>query len=84
MRVLEFIRSPTPRRPLCWLCARLDIRDIWVAKQSRVSYTCGWNPIKAPRVDRCSFFMRAIAAENRPQRRRLLIELRLPRFVDSV
>jgi hypothetical protein len=44
----EFVRSPVPRRGLCWLCARLDIRDISVAKRPRVSYTCGWNPIRAP------------------------------------
>jgi hypothetical protein len=55
---LEFVRSPAPRRPLCWYCSRLDIRDIRVAKRPQVSYTCGWNPVRAPRVDRCQFFLR--------------------------
>ena len=34
----EFI-APRARRPLCWRCARLDIRDTWVAKRAQVSYT---------------------------------------------
>jgi hypothetical protein len=66
----EFVRSPVPRRPLCWYCSRLDIRDITVAKQPQVSYTCGWNPIRAPNVDRCQFFMREPGADDRAQRRR--------------
>jgi hypothetical protein len=53
----EFVRSPRGG-PLCWFCSRLDIRDIHVAKRPQVSYTCGWNPIRAPYVDRCAFFMR--------------------------
>ena len=60
----EFIRSPARRRPLCWYCSRLDIRDIRVAKRHEVSYTCGWNPIRAPRVDRCQFFMREPGADD--------------------
>jgi hypothetical protein len=69
LRVLEFIRSPAPRRPLCWLCARLDIREIRVAKRPQVSYTCGCNPIRAPLVDRCQFFLREPGADDRAQRR---------------
>ena len=65
----ESVRSPAPRRPLCWLCARLDIRDITVAKQPQVSYMCGWNPIRAPYVDRCAFYMREIGADDRVQPR---------------
>ena len=67
--LLQFVTSPIPRRPLCWLCARLYIRDIRVAKIPQVSYSCGWNPIRAPRVDRCAFFMREIGADDRAQRR---------------
>jgi hypothetical protein len=65
----EFIRSPVVRRPLCWRCARLDIRDIRVASRPQVSYTCGWNPIRAPRVDRCQSFLREPGADDAMQRR---------------
>ena len=65
----EFIRSPAPRRPLCWYCARLNIRDIRVAGRPEVAYTCGWNPIRAPYVDRCAFFIREPGADDREQRR---------------
>jgi hypothetical protein len=65
---LEFIRSPGPRRPLRWLCARLDIRDISVAKRPQVNYTCGWNPIRAPHVDRCAFFIREPGTDDDRQR----------------
>jgi hypothetical protein len=64
----EFVRSPVPRRPLCWLCARLDIRDIWVAKRPQVSYTCELH-IRAPNVDRCQFFRREPGADNATQSR---------------
>ena len=67
--VCEFIRSPRPRRPLYWICARLDVRDIRVAKEARVSYTCGWNPIRAPRVNRCEFFRREPGADDDLKRR---------------
>ena len=65
----EFISSPAPRRALCWLCARLDMRDISVAKHPQVAYTCGWNPIRAPYVDRCAFFMREPGTDDDRQRR---------------
>jgi hypothetical protein len=65
----EFIRSPASRRSLCWWCARLDIRDIRVAKRPQVSYTCGWNPIRALRVDRCEHFRREPGADDALQRR---------------
>jgi hypothetical protein len=51
------------------LCARLDIRDIRVTRQARVAYTCGWNPIRAPRVDRCSSLLGEIGADDRSQHR---------------
>jgi hypothetical protein len=38
--------------------ANLDVRDITVAKRVQVAYTCGWNPIRAPRVDQCQFYVR--------------------------
>ena len=61
----ELVRSPAPRRLPCWLCARLEIRDISVAKGPQVSYTCRWNPIRAPHVDRCDFFLREPGADDR-------------------
>jgi hypothetical protein len=64
----EFIRSPSPRRSLCWHCAHLDSRDIRVAKRSQVSYTCGLHR-RAPYVDRCAFFMREPGADDDRQRR---------------
>jgi hypothetical protein len=60
----ELVTSPRPRRPLCPYCARLDIRDIRVAGRPRVAYTCGWNPIRAARVDRCPFYMREPGADD--------------------
>jgi len=67
--LLELVPSPAPRRPLCWFCARLDIRDIRVAKVAQVSYTCGWNPVYAPRVDRCGFYLREPGSNDDLQRR---------------
>jgi hypothetical protein len=63
----ELGRSPAPRRSLCWYCARLDIRDIFIVKRADVSYTCGWHK-RAPRVDRCEFFQREPGADDRAQR----------------
>jgi hypothetical protein len=54
----ELVKVPCPRRPLCWQCARLDIRNIRVGGRPEVAYTCGWNPMRAPRVDRCEFYER--------------------------
>jgi hypothetical protein len=65
----ELVRSPAPRRPLCWRCARLTIRGIWVAGRPETSYSCGWNPIRAPDVDRCDFYMREIGADDDVQPR---------------
>ena len=66
--ICEFVRSPAPRRPLCWRCARLDIRDITVARRAQVSYTCGLH-VRAPRVDQCRFFMREPGADDTLQPR---------------
>jgi len=64
----EFIRSPVPRRTLCWLCAKLTIRDIRVAGKPRVSYTCGMH-IRCPAVNACRFFVREPGADDDRQRR---------------
>jgi hypothetical protein len=64
----EFVRSFAPRRPLCWLCARLDIRDIRFAKRAEVSYTCGLH-IRAPHVNRCRYFGRELGTDDRSQPR---------------
>jgi hypothetical protein len=63
------VRSPRPRRPLCPYCSRLDIRDIRVAGRAQVSYTCGLH-VRAPRVDRCAFYVRATGADDDRQRPR--------------
>jgi hypothetical protein len=63
----ELVASPRPRRPLCPYCARLDIRDIRVAGRPQVSYTCGLH-VRAPRVDRCAFYLREPGADDDRQR----------------
>ncbi|MGI8895901.1 MAG: hypothetical protein ACR2HE_09680 [Casimicrobiaceae bacterium] len=47
----------------------VDIRNISVAGRHRIAYTCGWNPIRAPQVDRCEFFLREPGADYAMQRR---------------
>jgi hypothetical protein len=64
----EFVRSPAPRRPLCWRCAKLDIRPILVANRPEVAYTCNMM-LRAPYVDRCQFYVREPGADDDMQPR---------------
>jgi hypothetical protein len=64
----ELVRSPAPRRPLCWFCAKLEIRDILVAKRARVSYLCNLHR-RSPNVDRCAFYLREPGTDDDLQRR---------------
>lgn len=44
-------------RGICWYCARLAIRDVIVARQLDVLYTCGLC-VTAPKIVRCAYFLR--------------------------
>jgi len=44
-------------RGICWLCARLAIRDVIVARRRVVTYTCGLS-VYAPELERCAYFLR--------------------------